>query len=271
MLLYTCIIFLQVGRAGRDGLHSKCVLFYNSSDWRTHERLRQDTNTKHLMHLENLALKMSAYTRITTCRRKFILEYFDDNAASTLQTRKDCCDNCFVLSNKVDYKQLYEGIDDDGKLNITEEAMDFLRLLRDLKGRFGLGKIILILRGSKRQEVPKQYYSHPSFGKGSSKPEAWFKILSENLQALGFTQNLTKQSAFGGYTLLDLTPSAEKWLNQSPKERVPIKIEVYADILKFLKPKKAVISTIANKVKPATATTCSTKPEDNELMKALLR
>uniref|UniRef100_A0A1I8NSF4 ATP-dependent DNA helicase n=1 Tax=Stomoxys calcitrans TaxID=35570 RepID=A0A1I8NSF4_STOCA len=260
--------YQEVGRAGRDGLHSKCVLFYNSSDWKTHQLLRDGSNQRHLMHLENLAVKMSAYTKLATCRRKFILEYFDDEAASTLQTRKDCCDNCFRIANKVDYGKIYEGLDENGMLDITEDSIDFLLLIKDLNGRFGLGKIILILRGSKRQEVPKQYYKHPLFGKGSSKSEAWFKMLAENLQSLGYVQNVTKQSAFGGYSLLDLTTLAKDWLNETRSKRSPIKIEVYEDILKFLKPKKC-------KLPPATislgAKTDSAKQEDVELMKALMK
>lgn len=221
------------------------------------------------MHLENIALKMASYTRITTCRRKYILEYFDDDNAYSLQTRKDCCDNCFILSNKVDYREIYEGLDNDGKLNITEDALMFLTVLRDLKGRFGLGKIIWILRGSKRQELPQQYYTHHLFGKGSKKSEAWYKLLSENLQALGYTQNITKQSAFGGYTLLDLTTIAENWLKAAPNKREAITIEPYADVLKFLKPKMAKISSSIQQPQAAESA-FNLKAENSELMRALI-
>ncbi|XP_037828794.1 Werner syndrome ATP-dependent helicase-like [Lucilia sericata] len=239
--------YQEVGRAGRDGLHSKCILFYNSTDWTTHQRIRQESNTnsKHSLHLENLATKMATYTRISSCRRKYILEYFDDDAAKELQARKDCCDNCFLVSNNVDYRDIYEGLDNEGNLNITEDALIFLTLLRDLKGRFGLGKIIMILRGSKRQELPKQYYSHGLFGIGSKKTEAWYKILSENLQDLGFVHTITKQGAFGAFTLLDITKTGDKWLDAAPLKREPIKIKPYSDILKFLKPKQAkIVSTV---------------------------
>ncbi|XP_075155051.1 ATP-dependent DNA helicase RecQ-like [Haematobia irritans] len=257
--------YQEVGRAGRDGIHSKCVLFYNSSDWATHQRLRHGTNQNHIMHLEKLALKMAAYTRITTCRRKFILEYFDDEAAGTLQTRKDCCDNCYAIFNKVDYRKIYEGLDNDGMLNITIDALDFLSLLKDSNGQFGLGKIILILRGSKRQEVPKKYYNHPLFGKGSSKSEAWFKVLAENLQFNGYIHTITKQGAFGNYTLLDLTEKAKRWLHEEPLKRTTIKMEVYPDILKYLKPK------IAKQTPSFAVTPSSSKLEDSGLMKALLK
>lgn len=185
---------------------------------------------------------MATYTRITSCRRKYILEYFNDEAAKTLLTRKACCDNCFLIANKVDYRELYECLDNEGFLNITEDSLLFLTLLKDLKGRFGLGKIIMILRGAKRQELPKQYYTHYLFGKGSNKPEAWYKILSENLQELDLTHSITKQSDFGGYTLLDITKKADNWLLTEPGKREEIKIKPYSDILKFLQPKKAKVT-----------------------------
>ncbi|XP_065365736.1 bifunctional 3'-5' exonuclease/ATP-dependent helicase WRN-like [Calliphora vicina] len=264
--------YQEVGRAGRDGLHSKCVLFYNYTDWATHQRIRHESNTnsKHSLHLESLAMKMSTYTRITSCRRKYILEYFDDDAAKTLQTRKDCCDNCFLISNKVDYRDIYEGLDNEGNLNITDDAFIFLTILRDLKGRFGLGKIIMILRGSKRQDLPKQYYTHCMFGKGSKKTEAWYKILAENLQDLGFTHTITKQGAFGSFTLLDITDTGNYWLDTVPHKREPIKIKPYSDILKFLQPKKVKITPMAQQIN--SIKNIPLKSENNDkLMKALIK
>ncbi|KAM7349169.1 bifunctional 3'-5' exonuclease/ATP-dependent helicase WRN-like isoform 2-T2 [Cochliomyia hominivorax] len=260
--------YQEVGRAGRDGLHSKCLLFYNSSDWVTHQRIRQElnANTKHLLHLESLALKMATYTRITSCRRKFILEYFGDDEAKNLQTRRDCCDNCFLISNNVDYRAIYEGLDNDGFLDITEDALIFLTLVRDLKGRFGLGKVILILRGSKRQEIPKQYHKHGLFGKGSKKPEAWYKILSENLQQKGFIKNITKHSANGSYYLLDITKTAENWLDTAMNKREPIKIKPYSDILKFLQPKKAIPPSV-QQLKSSNVPIAN----DDKLMTALIK
>lgn len=212
---------------------------------------------------------MATYTRITTCRRKYILEYFGDEAADLLQTRKDCCDNCFLASNKVDYREIYEGLDNEGYLHITEDSLIFLSLVKDLKGRFGLGKIILILRGSKRQDVPKQYYTHYLFGKGAKKPESWYKILSENLQQLGFTQNIITKTAYGNYTLLDITKKGTDWLNTASHKREPIKIKPYSDILKFLQPKKVKMVTTFPQT---TSTNISLNADKNDkLMNALIK
>lgn len=270
-MLFNLDLFFKVGRAGRDGLHSKCILFYNSSDWITHQRIRSESfpNSQHSAHLDNLAMKMATYTRLASCRRKFILEYFGDPAANGLQCRSDCCDNCFLTSKNLDYREIYEGLDSNGNLDVTEDALLFLTLLKDLKGRFGLGKIVMILRGSKRQDLPQQFYKHFLFGKGSKKTEAWYKILSENLQEMGFTQNVTKQSAFGGFTLLDKTEKADVWLATVPSLRPPITIKPYPEILKFLRPKKAKsLLKDAPQLKRANDVLNS---ESNKLLNALLK
>lgn len=86
-----------MGRAGRDGLPSKCITFYSAGDFVTHEVLRShSSNQNGLQHLRELGQHMKNFIYSTECRRKKILEYFANKNSKTVEltTYDRCCDNC---------------------------------------------------------------------------------------------------------------------------------------------------------------------------------
>ncbi|XP_037936958.1 Werner syndrome ATP-dependent helicase homolog isoform X2 [Teleopsis dalmanni] len=266
--------YQEVGRAGRDGLQAKCVLFYCNSDFTTHQRFGTGCSILKSNHMENLFIKMISYTRITTCRRKFILEYFADKT-QTLQNRRNCCDNCNRTINGVNYGNVYDGLDEEGKLNITRDAEILLQLLRDLGGRFGVNKVLLILRGSNSKVLSASYKKHTLFGKGAGKSEAWYKTVIDNLKSQDFIYYIKKNYMFGVFNLLNITEKSEKWLDTMPEYRSPITIEPYAEVLKYLKPIAYSINNNEINNHLTSQLTSTKQPQDEniktELMKALLR
>ena len=96
--------YQEAGRAGRDGLTSRCLLLYSTKDRRTQEFFIRNIgdnnaalNSRAIAELQKHAsqklAEMSAYAYSQTCRRKFILRYFGDRTAIT-----DCtCDLCNPL------------------------------------------------------------------------------------------------------------------------------------------------------------------------------
>ena len=87
--------YQEIGRAGRDGNKSDCILFYTPSDRKSVEFLISKTNLDHQKLSENLRkiTQMVNYCEEELeCRRVLALEYFDEKFES-----KDCnsmCDNC---------------------------------------------------------------------------------------------------------------------------------------------------------------------------------
>ncbi|MDX5319769.1 MAG: RecQ family ATP-dependent DNA helicase, partial [Bacteroidota bacterium] len=83
--------YQETGRAGRDGMPSDLLLLYSSGDL---NRLRYFIyNGEDKSHQDQMLKKlneMAAFAESTECRRKLILEYFDEKAA------ENCghCDNC---------------------------------------------------------------------------------------------------------------------------------------------------------------------------------
>ena len=88
--------YQEIGRAGRDGLTSDCVLFYTRGDVRKHKFFLDKVGDDTLRQSGSAKLeKMISYCESNSCRRKNILEYFGE---SYLETSCNGCDICLNLS-----------------------------------------------------------------------------------------------------------------------------------------------------------------------------
>ena len=87
--------YQEIGRAGRDGNKSQCILYYSPTDRRAIEFLVSNSNLDKKKISENLRkiTQMMEYCEEEfECRRVLALEYFDEKFES-----KNCnlmCDNC---------------------------------------------------------------------------------------------------------------------------------------------------------------------------------
>ncbi len=177
--------YQQIGRAGRDGLRSDCLLLYAQSDTQTITRfIRQkeaDIQTVEQKKLDDMLI----FARAQTCLRTPLLGYFGESFPGNCQLCKNC---------QPDQQELTD---------ITLAAQKFLSCVKRTEEIFGTGHIIDVLRGSKAKKVLQ--FSHDqisTYGIGKDLATQEWKYIAEQLQA----QELMISTAPHGS--LKLTPKA---------------------------------------------------------------
>jgi ATP-dependent DNA helicase RecQ len=155
--------YQETGRAGRDGLASDAILFYSFADA---SKLKGfcyiEGNPEQTRILTRKLDEMVRFCTITTCRRKYLLNYFGESAP-------DNCGACDVCRTTYD------------RADATVPAQKLLSAVARLDGRFGLHYVVDVLRGS--STVRKEHQSLKTFGAGAAISKAqWLQYGRELIQ-----------------------------------------------------------------------------------------
>lgn len=200
--------YQMTGRAGRDGNDAECILLFNRNDISKTYNLTFNNsngngngNTKDDEHHRKIRRieSMAKYCKdLKQCRRKYLLEYFDD-FSSTTALRANCCDVCDITLSRChpEGTSVSSEISDHLKINLGYEVYLLLSTVQLCGGHHGLGVPISILLGShdKSLQGVHGYFSFETFGRGKEQTKEWWKALAYQLVDVGSSSSSSSNNS----------------------------------------------------------------------------
>lgn len=179
--------YQETGRAGRDGLDAEALLLFGYGDIQIARSLIDKTRNQEQKRVELHKLNaMVSFAEALSCRRRVLLGYFGESL-------EENCGNCDICLNPPEM------------IDVTEESRKALSCVYRVEQRFGVGHVIDVLRGSKKERVIKLGHDRVStYGIGSEESQDFWGAVFRNLIHRGYLHQ-----DIGNYSVLQLT--AKSW------------------------------------------------------------
>jgi len=183
--------YQETGRAGRDGLPSEALLLSGTQDMVAARRMIEQSENENQKRIEIHKLNaMISFSEATTCRRRVLLNYFDESVA------EGGCGNCDIC------------LDPPESFDAKEDAQKALSCVYRLNQGFGMKYVIDVLRGADNQRIRERMHDQLStYGIGKERSEEEWTAIFRQLIHRGF---LLQDVA--SYSVLKLTAAARPLL-----------------------------------------------------------